>query len=103
MPTRPPSDLRVLASQQIADASPGTVLRQALDSQGVTVTAAAKRLGTSQPTLSLMLADKREISKAMAIRIEEAFGIPGYVIARLRFEADWQQEHESSKRAAEQA
>lgn len=103
MPTRPPLDLRKLASQQIADASPGTVLRQALDSQGVSVTVAAKRLGTSQPTLSLMLADKREISKAMAIRIEQAFGVPGYVIARLRFEADWQEEQQAARRVTEQA
>lgn len=89
MPSRSNIDVRKIASQQIENASPGTVLRDALSSQGVGVVDAAKRLKTSQPTLSLILADKREISKDMALRIEAAFGVPAYVLARLRFEASF--------------
>lgn len=95
MTNPPPIDVRKIALQQIADASPGTVLRSALTVQGMSVNDAALRLKTSASTLSLMLADKRQISKAMAIRIEQAFGVPGYVLARLRFERDFQEEQEA--------
>lgn len=94
-------DVRKIAGQQIADPSPGAVLRSAIGAQGLSVSEAAARLGTSQSTFSLMLHDRRAISRDMALRIEEAFGVPGYVLARLRFEADFRaSEAERANRAA---
>lgn len=82
-------DVKRIAAQQIHDASPGTLFRQVLASQGIGVSEAATKLGSNQSSVSQMLADTRPISHDMARRIEELFGVPAYVLARLRFERDF--------------
>ncbi|HEX9645877.1 MAG TPA: HigA family addiction module antitoxin [Alphaproteobacteria bacterium] len=54
---------------------PGAVIRrQCLEPLGLTVTAAAKGLGVSRNTLSMLLNGRLSISPEMAIRLSKAFG-----------------------------
>lgn len=53
----------------------GEVIQQdILAPLGLTVTAAAKTLGVSRPTLSNLLNGRASLSPEMALRIEKAFG-----------------------------
>jgi addiction module HigA family antidote len=51
-----------------------TILHDCLDPLGLTVTAGAKVLGVTRPTLSKLINGKAGISPEMAIRLEKAFG-----------------------------
>jgi len=54
---------------------PGDFIRtEIIEPLGLTVTAAAKALGVSRPTLSTLLNGKADLSGDMALRIEKAFG-----------------------------
>jgi addiction module HigA family antidote len=46
-----------------------------IEPSGLTVTAAAKLLQVSRPTLSSLLNQKADLSVEMALRIEKAFGV----------------------------
>ncbi len=46
-----------------------------IEPSGLTVTAAAKVLHVSRPTLSSLLKQKADLSAEMALRIEKAFGV----------------------------
>ena len=50
------------------------IRRQCLDPLGLTVTEAAKGLGVSRNTLSMLLNGRLRISPQMAIRISQGFG-----------------------------
>ncbi len=52
----------------------GVIRRQCLEPLGLTVTEAAKGLGVSRNTLSMLLNGRLGISPEMAIRLSEAFG-----------------------------
>jgi antitoxin HigA-1 len=55
---------------------PGDFIRtEILEPAGLTVTAAAKALRVSRPTLSNLLNSKADLSGDMALRIEKAFGV----------------------------
>ena len=51
-----------------------TIRRQCLEPLGLTVTEAAKGLGISRNTLSMLLNGRLGISPEMAIRLSEGFG-----------------------------
>ncbi len=51
-----------------------TILHDCLEPLGLTVTAGARVLGVSRPTLSNVINGKAGISPEMAIRLEKAFG-----------------------------
>lgn len=54
---------------------PGRLVKSAcLETVGLTVTAGAKVLGVSRPTLSSLINARAGISPEMAIRLEKAFG-----------------------------
>ena len=52
----------------------GVVKRQCLEPLGLTVTEAAKGLGVSRNTLSMLLNGRLGISPEMAIRLSQGFG-----------------------------
>ena len=52
----------------------GVIRRQCLEPLGLTVTEAAKGLGVSRNTLSMLLNGRLGISPEMAIRLSQAFG-----------------------------
>lgn len=52
----------------------GVIRRQCLEPLGLTVTAAAKGLGVSRNTLSMLLNGRLGISPEMAIRLAQGFG-----------------------------
>ena len=52
----------------------GVVRRQCLEPLGLTVTEAAKGLGVSRNTLSMLLNGRLKISPEMAIRLSQGFG-----------------------------
>ena len=55
---------------------PGRFLRaEIIEAHGLSVTAAAKVLGVSRPTLSSLLNAKASLSGDMALRFEKAFGV----------------------------
>ncbi len=51
-----------------------TILHDCLEPLGLTVTAGARALGVTRPTLSNVINGKAGISPVMAIRLETAFG-----------------------------
>ena len=56
---------------------PGDFIRtEIIEGHGLTVTAAAKILDVSRPTLSTLLNAKADLSGDMALRIEKAGGEP---------------------------
>ena len=55
---------------------PGTFIKtEIIEAHGLSVTAAAKVLGVSRPTLSNLLNQNADLSGEMALRIEKAFGV----------------------------
>ena len=62
---------------------PGSMIkRQCLEPLGLTITAAAKGLGVSRNTLSMLLNGRLGISPEMAVRLSQGFG--GSAESRLR-------------------
>ncbi|MFX0561142.1 HigA family addiction module antitoxin [Tepidibacillus infernus] len=53
---------------------PGTYVRQTIIPSGMTVKAAAERLGIGRPALSNFLNGNSSLSPEMAVRLERAFG-----------------------------
>jgi addiction module HigA family antidote len=68
---------------------PGDFIRtEIVEASGLTVTAAAKALGVSRPTLSSLLNGKTDLSGPMALRIEKAFGIKMDTLMRMQSSYD---------------
>lgn len=68
---------------------PGEFIRQAILSDELTVTDAAKILGVGRPALSTLLNGKASLSPEMALRVEKAFGVKMDSLLRMqaRFDA----------------
>jgi addiction module HigA family antidote len=64
---------------------PGDFIRtELIEPAGLTVTAAAKVLKVSRPTLSSLLNGKADLSGDMALRIEKAFGLKMDTLMRMQ-------------------
>ena len=64
---------------------PGHFLRtEIIEALGITVTAAAKILRVSRPTLSSFLNAKADLSGDMALRFEKAFGVDMDTLMRMQ-------------------
>jgi addiction module HigA family antidote len=64
---------------------PGEFIRtEIIQPTGLSVTAAAKVLGVSRPTLSSLLNGKADLSGNMALRIEKAFGVKMDTLMRMQ-------------------
>jgi len=68
---------------------PGAFIRtEILAPLGLTVTAAARVLGVSRPTLSSLLNGQADLSGDMAVRIEKAFGVNLETLMRMQASYD---------------
>jgi addiction module HigA family antidote len=68
---------------------PGHFIRTEIaEAAGLTVTAAAKALRVSRPTLSSLLNGKADLSGDMALRIEKAFGVKMDTLMRMQSSYD---------------
>ena len=68
---------------------PGEFIRtEIIEAAGLTVTAAAKALRVSRPTLSSLLNGKSDLSGDMALRIEKAFGVKMDTLMRMQSSYD---------------
>lgn len=68
---------------------PGDFIRtEIIQPAGLTVTASAKALGVSRPTLSSLLHGKADLSGDMALRIEKAFGVKMDTLMRMQSSYD---------------
>jgi addiction module HigA family antidote len=77
---------------------PGDFIRtEVIESAGLTVTAAAKALRVSRPTLSSLLNDKADLSEDMALRIEKAFGVKMDTLMRMQSSYDIAQTRKREK------
>lgn len=64
---------------------PGDFIRTELvEPAGLSVTAAAKALQVSRPTLSSLLNSKADLSGEMALRLEKAFGVKMVTLMRMQ-------------------
>jgi addiction module HigA family antidote len=64
---------------------PGDFIRtELIEPAGLTVTAAAKALQVSRPTLSSLLNGRADLSGDMALRIEKAFGVKMDTLMRMQ-------------------
>jgi len=64
---------------------PGDFIKtEVVDAHGLSVTAAAKALGVSRPTLSNLLNRNADLSGEMALRIEKAFGVSMDTLMRMQ-------------------
>ena len=62
----------------------GFVRSEIIEPAGLTVTAAAKVLGVSRPSLSELLNERAGLSGEMALRIEKAFGVSMDLLMRMQ-------------------
>lgn len=69
-------------------AHPGRIVRGAIDEMGLTVTAAARMLNVSRPTLSSLINGKAGISPEMAVRLSKAVGSTPAFWLRLQLNFD---------------
>jgi addiction module HigA family antidote len=76
-------------------AHPGVLLGEQLRKQGIKPSAFALQLGTYPSIISDLIKGKRSVSAAMAIRLEEALGIPAQ--DWMRMQADYELAVERSK------
>ena len=68
---------------------PGDFIRtELIEAHDLTVTAAAKVLGVSRPTLSSLLNGKASLSGNMALRLEKAFGVSMEALMRMQSSYD---------------
>lgn len=67
---------------------PGPYIKRAVLPAGLTVTAAAKKLGVGRPALSNMLNGRASLSPDMATRIEKAFSESGEELLKMQAEYD---------------
>ena len=71
---------------------PGSMIkRQCLEPLGLTITAAAKGLGVSRNTLSMLLNGRLGISPEMAVRLSQGFGGSAESWLRQQMQYDLQQ------------
>ena len=77
---------------------PGPYIKQSILPSGLSVTAAAKKLGVGRPALSNMLNGKAALSPEMATRIEKAFGASSEEL--LEMQADYDRSLARDKEAA---
>ena len=78
----------------------GKHIRETIIPVGVTVTAAAKRLGVGRVALSNLLNGKAKLSQDMALRLEKAFGANAEALLRMQSEQD---QSDAAPRAAAMA
>jgi addiction module HigA family antidote len=77
---------------------PGEFIRtEIVEPAGLTVTAAAKALRVSRPTLSSLLNGKADLSGEMALRIEKAFGVNMDTLMRMQSSYDIAQTRKREK------
>ena len=77
---------------------PGDFIRtEIIEAAGLTVTAAAKALRVSRPTLSSLLNGKGGLSGDMALRIEKAFGVKMDTLMRMQSSFDIAQTRKREK------
>ncbi|HSA87516.1 MAG TPA: HigA family addiction module antitoxin [Nitrospira sp.] len=77
---------------------PGDFIRTELvDPAGLSVTAAAKALNVSRPTLSSLLNGKADLSGEMALRLEKAFGVKMDTLMRMQMSYDIAQTRKRAK------
>ena len=70
-------------------AHPGQFIKmEIIDPLGLSVTAAAKVLGVTRPTLSALLNGRAALSSDMALRIEKAFGSKMDTLMRMQTSYD---------------
>src|ERR1017187_6610805 len=68
---------------------PGSFIRtEVLDPLGLSVSAAAKALKVSRPTLSSLLNGRAALSGSMALRLEKAFGVNMETLMRMQSSYD---------------
>jgi addiction module HigA family antidote len=68
---------------------PGSFIRtEVLDPLGLSVSAAAKALKVSRPTLSSLLNGRAALSGSMALRLEKAFGVDMETLMRMQSSYD---------------
>ena len=77
---------------------PGDFIRtEIIEAAGLTITAAAKALRVSRPTLSSLVNSKADLSGDMALRIEKAFGVRMDTLMRMRSSYDIAQTRKREK------
>ena len=77
---------------------PGDFIRTELvEPAGLSVTAAAKALQVSRPTLSSLLNGKADLSGEMALRLEQAFGVKMDTLMRMQVSYDIAQTRKRAK------
>ena len=77
---------------------PGDFIRTELvEPAGLSVTAAAKALQVSRPTLSSLLNGKADLSGEMALRMEQAFGVKMDTLMRMQVSYDIAQTRKRAK------
>lgn len=78
---------------------PGDFIRtELIEPAGLTVTAAARALRVSRPTLSSLLNCKADLSGDMALRLENAFGVKMDTLMRMQSSYDIAQTRKREKR-----
>jgi len=78
---------------------PGDFIRtEIIEAHGLSVTAAAKVLGVSRPTLSNLLNRNADLSGEMALRIEKAFGVNIDTLMRMQAAHDIAQTRKDAAR-----
>lgn len=55
---------------------PGSILKEELEARGITQKEFAKRIGILPPNLNDVLHGRRNVTKQLAMKLEEALGIP---------------------------
>ena len=73
-----------MASQEALPPHPGSYIKQRVFPAGMTVTAAAKRLGVGRPALSNLLNGNASLSSDMAMRMQKAFGESGEALLKMQ-------------------
>lgn len=77
---------------------PGEFIRtEIIEAAGLTVTAAARALHVSRPTLSSLLNGKADLSGDMALRMEKAFGLRMDTLMRMQSSYDIAQTRKREK------
>ena len=77
---------------------PGDFIRtEIIEPAGLSVTAAAKALHVSRPTLSSLLNGKADLSGDMALRLEKAFGVKMDTLMRMQSAYDIAQTRKREK------
>jgi antitoxin HigA-1 len=74
-------------SAEIAMLSPshiGTFVREIVEGHGLNVSAAARVLGVTRQTLSILMNEHGGLSPDMALRIEKAFGVRMDTLLRMQ-------------------